>query len=178
MTTEEHEQLVKMARDGRILIGVEPAVARRFFTDPSSENLRKAVGESVAFQRLVVLACLLLGPVSLMMSWVLAVFAFGWWGILAGLVALLAWASYNGRASMGKQRIIGTAWFLALAIAAGFLGDTYLRFQIWLVAVAASFFFSRLTYYSAVGFVRSLVLRNRLAFELLSEKALVVRQVG
>ena len=178
MTVQEHAQIVSMESQGKLLVGVDPAAARKFFTDLSAHAIAGEIGESIALRRVVVVASWLLGPLSLIASWVLATLSFGWWAIAVCIGSLAAWAAYNGRASIGNQKIIGVTWFLAMAIAACFFDGVNVLLQAWIALLAASFFFARLTYYSAVKFIRALVLKNAKAFEFLFDKALVLREVG
>ena len=95
MTPEEHAQIVRMESEGKLLIGVDPASARQLFTDLSAYAISEEIGESIALRRAIVLASWILGPLSLIASWVFAAVSFGWWAIAVGIGSLAAWFSYN-----------------------------------------------------------------------------------
>ena len=60
MDTKNHQEFVKRAEKGEILIGVEPAVARKFFTSTDHSVIREKIGESLFIERFFVKTCWLL----------------------------------------------------------------------------------------------------------------------
>jgi hypothetical protein len=57
---KDYQEFVKRAEKGEILIGIEPAVARRFFTDTDYLVIKEKIGEALFIERFFVKTCWLL----------------------------------------------------------------------------------------------------------------------
>lgn len=170
-----HAQLVGLVHAGHALVGVEPAMARRLLVDSDSEGVQSAIGELLSFERAFVKLTFGSSWLSLLISMGFSVKAFGWWSTLVVPLSFVIWSLYLGRASMGNQRLWPTFSFLSLSILACFLSNADVPFQIWLALVAGAFFLLKVTYFAATRFIRSLVIRNSRAYELLEGRGIHVR---
>jgi hypothetical protein len=174
----EHAAVMARLGNDEILIGVDAAAARRFFTDNSAAALRQQFGEGFALRRSVVMLAFVMAPVTALASAALAIRAFGWWSIGVVPVSLAAWFLHSSMASSGRQRVFGVFCFFAasVAVCVAHLAYTYMPAQVWLAVLSGAFLLSRLTYYSASGFVESLVIRNPIAYEFLLGQAVFFRE--
>ena len=79
----EHKKVIELEKQGKLLIGVDRAVARRFYTDVPISKIEEETGETPYLEKTVVWFIFLLGPVALILSTVLGFLTFGWWGIIS-----------------------------------------------------------------------------------------------
>jgi hypothetical protein len=175
MTQLEHTEFARRAYADEIIIGVEPALARRFFMDHTGDALERDIGERALVERAIVGAAFWLNGLAILASVPAAVFAFSWWSIAAVPVTVIALWGYHGSASVGRQKLCRVTLALIGAVGMCLMYPTYLRQCVFLVSLTAAFFFARLTFASASLFVRALVVRNERAFNLLNETVVFVR---
>lgn len=172
-----HSQVIAMEEQGKALIGVEPALARRFLTSYDSDSLQSAIGEVPRFERIVV-------SVSFMMAWttlLLPLYAsfrtLGWRGLIPGSVVILSFLFYSGLASVGRQSMAGVLGFTVVCMVLPRIAElgTYssiLPYLPW------PFPLTRFTYWTATRFLRLLAIRNERAFDLLRGTVVFVKPTG
>ena len=173
--TSDYDTFRTAAEKGEITVGVEPAIARRFFTDDKYAEFRSSVREQLILERFIVTASLILGPLILVASFWWAWSAFGWWSVLVIPVTALLWFIQHGATSVGRPA------FWALASSVGLLlfldlGQKPNPVYLWLTALFSAVLMSRVAYQCASSFLRSLVLRNRKAYSLFLGSAVFVRK--
>ena len=95
MNDAEHAELVELEKQGKIIVGVDRPIARSFFTNVSVSKIEKATGYAPYFEKGTVFFFFLLGPVALIASLVVSVFAFGWWGLAAVVVGPILYVGYQ-----------------------------------------------------------------------------------
>lgn len=170
MTEDEYKEFVARANSGALLIGVDRAVARKLYTDIPLSRIEKETGEAPYFEKMVVWFAWLSAPLALLASFVLSVLAFRWWAALAIPVSVVVYFVFSGQSSMPRRGMLGITILLALAVGSLFTDFFTSRLAPWyFIAVAFSFWASRLVYNAATVFVRAFVLRNQRALEFLSE---------
>lgn len=169
MTDDEYRQLVSQAQNGTLLIGLDRSVARKFYTDVPLKHVERETGEAPYFEKIVVLGAFLFAPLSLAASFVLAVLAFGWWAALAIPVSLVAYFLFSGQSSMPNRWMVGVTLILVIVVAATLLRAFPSEYIAWyFVSLAFSFWAAHLVYAAATLFLRSFVLRNKKAFEMVA----------
>jgi len=170
MTEGEYKDFVDRASSGALLVGIDRAIARKFYIDIPLSKIEEETGESLYVEKLVVWFTFLSAPVALLASFVLSVVAFHWWAGLAIPVSIVLYVAFLGLSSMPRGGMLGISILLALAIGALFTDVFSSAFVPWyFVAVIFSFWTSRLVYSVATAFLRSFILRNQRAFEFLGE---------
>lgn len=162
MNQLEHATFKSLAESRKLLIGVDPAIARAFFCESRYATARSAIGDSILWNRRLVVAMMFLSPLFLFVSFGLAVRAFGWWSLLAIPFSLLIWFAQGGRASLGGA-VVTPMLVLAIGAVLLFLGPV---FQ-WSAALLLCKGCDQLKYAWAVRSFRALVVRNETAFNLL-----------
>lgn len=170
-----HDEFVRRAAADEIVIGVEPALARRYLMKSSGDHLESGIGERATVERAIVTGAYWLGPLAMVASIPAAVAGFSWWSMIAIPVTLVGWWFYYGRASAGRQRVRSVVAGLGLALMLCYQSPTLTPSLLWLVCIAAAFFFARMTFASASFFVRALVVRNVRAFDILNGTVVFVR---
>jgi len=177
MSTNNYQEFVKRAKEGDALIRVEPAGARKFFTDTTHSNIKDKVGESLLVERLFVKTCWLLGYACLIAAMIASIFALKWYSIIAMPVILIAFTLLSGEAYMGKQRILDTVFLMVICVSlAYYFRDKGTSMLVWLILLPLPYFFIRLTYKLATMFLRSLSIRNEKAFNLLYGKRIFLEE--
>jgi len=173
-----HKEIVEREEKGEILIGIEPAVARRFFTDTNHRVVQQEIGEALFVERFFVKAFFWLAVLSLLAGIVASIFAIKWYSVLAIPLMVVSWFVLGGMASMGSQKLgaaIGSV--IICFVLAYYLIDKGIAVTIWLTLLPLPYFLDRLTYKSATVFLRCLSIRNERAFNLLFNKGIFLREV-
>lgn len=161
LSAAEYERFVRHAEAGHLLLGVEPAAARKFFMSTTAAEAQEQFGESLSVSRFVIKAAFLSQWIALFASFGIAVWALSWLSILVIPISAVIAFWYMGRASVGRQGIASTGYFFGMTIVACFA--MYSPPQLWIAAYTAVFFSARLTYYLSTLLLRVLVCRNRQA---------------
>jgi len=177
MDTERHQEFVRQAKQGEILIGIEPAIAREFFTATNRSLIKDEIGESLFIKRLLVKTCWLLEPICLLAGILASIFALKWYSIIAIPIMLIAFFLLGGRASIGRQKIGGAVLLIIICVLlAYYFRDKGTPMIIWLVLLPLPNFFARLTYKLATMFLRLLSVKNEKVFNLLYEKGIFLKE--
>jgi len=161
-----HSSIVDEIASGRVLMGVEPMIARRFYTNLKTSERQKLCGEKTAVEAILVKSCQVIEAVCLLVSLILVPFIIGWWTVLWAPLLLGSWFYGRGRASLGTT----PAWpFLAVFIT-GVIGAVVfvsqgLLFSILLALIVSPVLFAKFSYMLSEIFLRRLVLRNEKAFQ-------------
>jgi len=82
-----HLSIVDEIASGKVLMGVEPMIARRFYTNLTTSERQKLCGEKTTLEAILVKSCQVIEAVCLLVSLILVPFIVGWWTVL--LVPLL-----------------------------------------------------------------------------------------
>lgn len=170
MTEEEYKGFVAKVNSGEFLIGIDRAIARKFYTDISLVKIEEETGEAPYFEKMVVWFAFLAAPIALFASFALSVLAFRWWAIIAVPLSGVVYFWFSGQSSMPGRGMLGITILLALAVGSLFTEFFTSRFAPWyLFAVVFAFWASRLVYCAATTLLRGFVLRNQRALEFMIE---------
>lgn len=178
MSSVRHQEFVRRAEGGEIFIGIEPDVARRFFTDTHHEAIQREIGEALFVERFFVKAVWLLEYISLLAGVVLSIFALRWYSAIAIPLMIMGCFVLGGMASAGAQKLNGTILFALIC----FLTAYYVREQgrvviLWFILLPLPYLFARLTYKFSTVFLRALSVRNERVFDLLYDKGIFLKEV-
>jgi hypothetical protein len=158
----------------RIILGVDPAFARKVYTNLSLSRFAQATGEAPYFEKLVIWFLLMTSALAMLASTAIAVALFRWWSIPLIVVAFLIWLWNKGAASVGGARLTIPSLLLALAVGSYvyrlFSPDLY---SILLVAYAYAVWSDRLVYAAACNLFRASVTRNAKAYRALRSGVVV-----
>lgn len=171
-----HSDFVKMAQSSCILIGIEPAVARRFFTATDPKLMRKEIGENLHAERLTVSTFLFLECTTLISGIIVSIFSLKWFSLITIPLMIGEFLLGGGMASVGRQQLTGAVAFVSCCLFAAYV----LRatpFSVFFVVFPWPYFFARLTYWTATRYLRALVVRNKQAYELLYDKGVFVKWI-
>jgi len=166
----EHKDLVELENQGKLLIGVDRAMARRFYTDISLSEIKKETGESVYFEKLIIWFFFLTGPSALLASMIISLLGFNWLGLISLIICPIIYFSYSSSSVRGDSKLIGITILLFLSLgvhAFGVFSNLYITvfvsvflFSLWCV---------RFLYSSSTFLLRLFVIRNKRAYEYLSD---------
>ncbi len=168
MTDEEYQAMVARIQTGAVLVGVDRAMARKFYTDVPLSRIAEETGEAPYFEKVVVLGAFVGGPLSLLASFIMAVLAFGWWAAVTIPASIIVYALFASASSMPRQGMASVSAVLGFALLGLYLGWFPSNYVGWFtVLVVFALWNARLVYSVATTFIRAFVVRNRRAFEFL-----------
>lgn len=166
----EHKEVIELAEQGKLLIGVDRAMAREFYTNIPISKIQEETGESPYFEKMIVLFAFLFGPISLISSIVLGFLAFSWWGIISLVLCTVIYFAYSSSSVVAGSKLFGITLLLLTSLAVHFFAHLNTP---WITGFACTFLFSlwcaRLLYCSSTFLLRAFVIRNAKAFEYLSD---------
>ena len=163
-----HKDLVDFEKQGKVLIGVDQTMARKFYIHMDIKQIENETGERPYFERIIVVLALLAGPSSLLASLFLGFWFFGWWGIICLIPCPIIYFRYSLYSFRGDSKIV---WIniLLLASACLYFFDFFKAPQI--TGLTTIFVFSlwsvSFLYYSSTTFLRNFILRNERAYQYL-----------
>lgn len=178
LTEEEYKKIITRVEKGEVLIGIEPALARQFFTSGiSTQKIQEMVGEPIYLERLLATTILILEPIFLLLNFVATIFLFKWYSIAIIPITFIVWVFLGGRASMGKQGII----FPIVILLIGFFMAYYFKgwgiwFQSWVIFLGAIYFLPKLKYWLSVFFARLLACRNYKFFSQFLDTMIILKE--
>jgi hypothetical protein len=158
---------VRAERDGQLVVGVDRVFARRFYTDVPLQSVQEHTGEAPYMEKALVWGAFLGGPLLLVGSSVLLVFALKWWwSVLAIPLSGLVWVAYYSMSSRGDARLRLVS-LVVVAVAVCGLATTRETRLLWLAAIiyAIALWLGRFVYVGSTTLLRAFVLRNSRAFE-------------
>jgi hypothetical protein len=164
-TGTEHRDIVAREADGELVIGIDRAFARRFFTDTPIRVVHENTGESPYFAKGIVMAAFLGSPLTLVVASALAIATVRWWAILVIPIGILAWILHGSASSLGRAGLTPTTLLLSGLVVAWLLNiggyDTLWRLG---SAYGVALWLDRFLYVAATILLRALVIRNARAF--------------
>lgn len=179
MADNNYREIVSKASTGQLVVGVEPALARKFFTDTDSKALQREFGSSFYKERLFVKLVWLLEYPSLLAGIIASVFAFHWYSVIVIPVMAVTAFLYGAKSSGGRQKIGSVLLLLLISIFLAYLfRDRGPALFTWFVLLPLPFLFARLTYKLSTIFLRGLSLRNEKLFVSLRDKAIFLKEAA
>jgi len=170
MNTMDYTNLVKLEKQGKILIGVDRAMARKFYTDISMQKIREETGETPYLEKIIIWFAFLFGPISLLTSIVIGFLAFNWWGIISLLLCPIIYFAYSSSSVRGNSRMIGINILLLVSSGIHFLRVFDVpKITAFVIIFIFSLWLIRLLYCSSTFLLRNFVIRNKKAYQYLSQ---------
>lgn len=177
-TSMDYHEFVKRENIGKILVGVDPAIARRFFTETDHAKVQKLIGEPLFIERFIVKACFYLEWILLPIIIVISIFVLKWFSILAIPIILFLSFFLGSQASIGKQNISGAVVFAGLCVVAAFLfREKGVVLFLWLMLLPLPYLFATLTYKLATIFMRNLSIRNEIFYNVYLDKGIFIKEL-
>ena len=178
MATTNYQEFVKQAERGEILVGIDPAVARKFFTDTDHEAVQKEIGEPLFVERFFAKTVWLFEFITLFAGAIASIFALAWYSAIVIPLMIVVFFIFGGKASMGTQKIGGAVLLVIICLVLAFyFSDKGLALFLWLILLPMPYFFARLTYKLSTVFLRALSLRNEKVFNMLNDKGIFLKKV-
>lgn len=175
MTEEEHRAILQDASTAWLLF-VDRAGAREFFGSIDCTAIRDAIGEPLHFERAVVTGGFLLAHLLLYTSVVLAAWSFGWWSMLVIPLSVLVWMGCVGRSTSGGSAMGFGALLLGSVAILWLWGALSLPLGLWALSISGAICLVGFTYAAAAIFVKSLVVRNWRACDLLLDRVVMLQR--
>ncbi len=161
-----HKEFVESEKQGRLLVGIDRTMARKFYVNVPVRQIENETGERLYAEKTVVILALFAGPVSLLASIVIGFWFFGWWGIISLVICPILYFSFSASSIRGDAKITWVSLLLVISASIYFFD----LFDIKNIAgFSTTFIFSlwsiRFLYYSSTLFLRSFIVRNEKAYQ-------------
>lgn len=172
VTKEQYEEILKKQEKGEILLYIDTASFRRFFSEIDNKKVNELIGESLNKESFIIkFIMFVMEPLSLIITFIASFFLFKWFAILIIPIIFFLWGFLKGQASIGKQKILFPFALLAIGIFIAFFYQEYgLWFKLFIIGLPATYFSSKLLYYFSARFGFILIQRNYEFFKLFYEK--------
>ena len=179
MTCEiNHADIVEREARGEVLIGIEPAIARRFFTNTNHRAIQEEIDESLYVERSLVKTFFCMDYLSLLTCIVASIAAIKWFSFVSIPMIVVAWFLFGGKASMGHQKVaVPIGLVILFLLIAYFFKEISIAIAVWVALLPLPYFFAALTYKCSTVFLRCLSIRNEKAFKLLYGDAIFLKEV-
>jgi len=166
----DHATLIKLEKQGKILIGVDRVMARKFYTDIPMRKIRRETDETPYFEKIIVWFVFLFGPISLLASIMIGFLAFNWWGIIFLLFCPFVYFIYSSSSVRGDSTMTGIS-ILLLVSACIYFFRVFDNPKItgFVTVFILSLWCIRLLYCSSTFLLRNFVIRNEKAYQYLSQ---------
>lgn len=160
------EDVVRLEKNGQLLIGIDRTFARQFYTDLALRVVEAHTGEAPYLEKALVMGAFIGSPLAVLVSAILAILVIGWWSALAIPVALLVWIRWYSTSSHGRARLTGVSVLLVAVVVFWRLGSPVTR-DVWTLVLiyVAALWLGRFVYIGSTFFLRAFVLRNQRAFD-------------
>jgi len=167
-TNLDYEQFLDEVNQGNLLMGIEPALARRFYTDLTNSQRLEKSGRSQSKRSTIVKLFLGLEMLALITSSISAIYALNWWSLAFIPSLILLWTHWKSSSSMGKPKFGGAIFLflcgISVAIYFSNLGTSYI---IMFATATLPNIFTKLVYHFSAEFMRDLVKNSEKAFDYL-----------
>jgi hypothetical protein len=172
----DHNDFIKLEEQGQLLIGIDRVMARKFYTDIPICEIEEQTGEAPYFEKAIIWFAFLSGPISLISSIFLLIFAIGWWGILGLVLFPVFYVMYSSCSVLGNSRLLGITILLFICVIFNFFANfNYPGITVAISVFIFSLWCVRLLYCSSSFLLRAFVIRNVRAYEWLLDY-LVIQQ--
>ena len=166
-----HDEMLSQVEGGRLLMGVDPAIARRFYTDLTNSERHERVGDAQVNQSNTIRLFFGIELLTLLTAAIASGFAFHWWAavIIPGLVVL--WFFWRSTASVGRPSFVPSFLLIALSWSVAiYFRHRGTAFVVALVATPLPHLFSRLVYRTAAHYLRRLAKESARAYQFFADR--------
>lgn len=161
--------MIEFEAQGKLLIGIDRVMARKFYMDIPLSKIKEETGEAPYTEKIIVWGAFFFAFISLISSIVLSFYAFNWWGIICLVLCPISFLQYFSLSARGDSKSIGITLILLISLSIHYFAHLNM---FWVTLFVCVFLFSlwciRVLYCSATMLLRCFVIRNRRAFEYLS----------
>jgi len=172
ITKAQYNEIIHKQEIGDILLYIDTANFRKFFTEANQKQIEQQIGEPLYVECFIIkLIVFLLEPLMLLITVIASIYLLKWFAILLIPALILLWFFLKSMASSGKQSIFFPSVLLvAGAITVCLYGQYGFWFKLLVIGILSIYFFSKLLYYLSARFAFMLIHRNYEFFRLFYEK--------
>ncbi|NMA82966.1 MAG: hypothetical protein GX962_03770 [Epulopiscium sp.] len=169
-----YKEIIEKVNKGEILIGIEPAYARSFFSNIRKDKELKT--KNLQKHSFVVNLLLAFSFYSLILLCVFAISLLKWYSILFIPITIMYFIYFQSRSSMGRQKIIGPIIYLIVCYLEAFkhINGPFNVVGFFLL-LPLPFISTRMMYYYSCSVLRNLVMKNELLFNRLYQSAVFLK---
>ena len=92
----EYQDFITAEKNGKILVGIEPAIARQFFTETTYKEAIELTGNNLFLERLFIRLFMILEFVFAILTVILSVLSLKWYSMLFIPIFLVFWFPQAG----------------------------------------------------------------------------------
>jgi len=172
------KEIVELEEQGKILIGIDRPMARKFYTDIPISEIKSKTDEAPYFEKIIIWFAFLMAPIALISSITLSFIALKWWGSILLIIFPIIYLSYSSASAIGTSRLTGITIIFVLSIIihfTGFLPNSRITLSITIFLL--SLWCIRLLYCASTFLLRAFIIRNEKAFDYLKDY-LIIKNVN
>lgn len=166
-----YDEMLPGVESGQLLMGVDPAFARQFYTDLTNSQREQEVGDAQVNQSNTIRFFCGLESIAMLTAAIASGFAFHWWAALIIPALIVLWFFWKSTASVGCPSFIPSTLLIVLSWGVAFyFRDRGTAFVVALVAAPLPHLFSRMVYRTASDFLRQLAKGNSRAYVFFADR--------
>jgi len=159
VSREEYKRIIDAQQSGDLTIFIDTSEFRKMFCDRiDPQKLSLIVGESSKAGIRLVKTLTNIDAVMPVLSSILAILGFGWWGIAGIVGVIILWAGHKMYACRGKQHVLPTLLTLVIMIAIAIMvpvPNVWVR--VFIISCGIMLFLGRMLYVCTAYVVFSLI---------------------
>lgn len=174
----EYQDFVTAEKNGKILVGIEPAIARRFFTETNYKEAIELTDNNLFLERFSIRLLMILEVVFAILAVILSALSLKWYSLLFIPIFLIFWFKYKLGSSLANQNISGIVFitFFVITSSLYFFKDNLLTVLLC-ISTPLTFLFSKLIYKASTVFLRNLAINNHKIYGLLLDKGIFIKHI-
>lgn len=172
-----YNEIISKVQSGTIIIGIEPAIARKFFTDSDMTHIKRDIGLDLFWESFIIKALIILAFCTLLITEIISIFTLNWYSIAFIPLFFLIYVFYQSKVSFGKQTIWRILIFTIMFWIGNFVENyTNTLWSLFIFFIPLPFLFIRLVYYVSCCLLRFKSLNSERLFYYLYEKAIFIKE--
>ena len=166
-----HSEMLDGLQNGKLLIGVDPAYARRFYADLTDKERNEAIGDARTQEAAFVRGIHGFDAVLFLLTAISAGFAFKYWAIPIIPAVWVSWFMLKGDASMGSTRFIGAIVLCIIFWSLAFIYREHGHWQsLFFILIPLIYTMSLTAYRIGAWRLRNLAINNDRAYEFMADR--------
>lgn len=177
-----YSDIREQVKQGDLLIGADPATARRVFTNKAT--IEEITGEPVSIELnieyFIITFLMLVELPSLLIGMIASIFAFKWYSLISIPLMAVSYIAFLGGFGLwfsggGEKGRGGTFILLIVCLILAYIFKENTAVVVWFIFLSLPYVSARLKYKLAVLFLLRLAMQNEKAFNILNNKGIYLR---
>lgn len=174
----DFKEFSRKAKEGSISIGVDPADARKLFTETDAKSTYVKFGETFSATRLFAQFLFVSSYLVVFFSVVISVYIFHWFSLVAIPLIVVVDIYLIGKASVGNHSLTFPVILLIISVVVVLFSKNQTQlFNIWIISLPVPFLFSTLMYSFVSNSLRAILIKNEKVYNMFSShNAIIIKQ--